>query len=134
MIGENLKELRARTGESQAVMANRIGLGLRAYQDLENAAVEFRGVHRQAANFASIEIAAQYQEPELMTHAALQAVVNIEDFITPDLRARVRNAPVTIVLTPVERLALDALERAMDVKLTAFQVETFAREMRATKR
>ncbi len=60
MLGIALKEMRSRTGINQSEMANRLGMSLRSYQDLEGGATEMRELYRLAAGMVSLQLALEY--------------------------------------------------------------------------
>jgi len=70
MTVDELIALRKRLGLTQAQMADRIGLGLRAYTEIENGRSALRGIHVAAAERVSLAIAAERGDPMLAAPAA----------------------------------------------------------------
>ncbi|HEY8066654.1 MAG TPA: helix-turn-helix transcriptional regulator [Methylosinus sp.] len=64
MTNEELVALRKRLGLTQAEMANRMGLGHRAYQTLE-AGESLRGLHVAAAERVALTVAVERGDPML---------------------------------------------------------------------
>jgi transcriptional regulator with XRE-family HTH domain len=132
MIGLTLKELRSRAGESQAVFANRLGLSLRQYIDLEGGATEMRELHRNAAHYLSMKLATERKDSSFLTDDALNAFLALEPYIRPEDRARADFKGVRPVLTPVEEIARQAFERALGRPLIPQEVVDFVSNMRAS--
>ena len=65
MTREELRSLREKLGLSQAQMAERIGIRLRAYSDLENLNRAVRDVSGLAAERVALAVAAERGDPML---------------------------------------------------------------------
>lgn len=67
---DRLKELRGELGLSQAVMADKMGVPLRTYEDLEAGRSKVRPVHMRAAMMAGLIMAEATNNPGLIPHEA----------------------------------------------------------------
>ena len=65
MTAADLVALRKSLNLTQAEMAERIGLGLRAYQDIEGGVSKLRPIHVNAAERAALSLAVERGNPML---------------------------------------------------------------------
>lgn len=68
----HITEIRKRLGLKQSEMAERLGMGLRAYSDLENGVSKTRPIHVLAAERISLRVATERQDASLAAYSVVQ--------------------------------------------------------------
>lgn len=84
MTSEELITLRKAFGITQTEMAERIGLKLRAYQDLEAGKSEVRKIHDEAVAMVSLHIAVERGNPMLALPEVRKLALRLAQQITGD--------------------------------------------------
>ncbi|WP_454917323.1 helix-turn-helix domain-containing protein [Xanthobacter sediminis] len=82
MTSDDLISIRKALGLTQAEMAERIGLGSRAYQDLEAGKSTMRKIHAEAASMVSLAVAVEKGEPMLAIPAVRKLALSLANLIT----------------------------------------------------
>jgi len=81
MTSEELIAFRDLLGLTQTAMAERIGLGLRAYQDIEGGASKLRPIHVAAAERAGLALAVERRNPMLAPVAVRREALELARLI-----------------------------------------------------
>jgi transcriptional regulator with XRE-family HTH domain len=81
MTPEEIETLRKKLGLTQAQMAEAIGLGLRAYQDLASGKASIRPIHVKAAERAALDIAVERGDPMLAPATVRKAALRLAEII-----------------------------------------------------
>jgi transcriptional regulator with XRE-family HTH domain len=82
MSADQLITLRRSLDLTQAEMADRIGLGLRAYQDIEGGASKCRPIHVAAAERAALTLAVERGNPMLAPAEIRRQALDLARLIT----------------------------------------------------
>lgn len=82
MTPAELVALRKSLDLTQAEMAGRVGLGLRAYQDIEAGVSKLRPIHAHAAERAALTLAVERANPMLAPAAVRREALDLARLIT----------------------------------------------------
>lgn len=82
MTADELTTLRKTLGLTQTEMATRIGLGLRAYQSIENGSSPVRESHALAAEHVALSIAVERADPMLAPARIRKLALGLANLIT----------------------------------------------------
>jgi transcriptional regulator with XRE-family HTH domain len=85
MTAGELVDLRDRLGITQTEMAQRLGLGLRAYQDIEGGVSKVRAIHVAAAERAALALAVERRDPMLAPVDVRRQALELARLITGPL-------------------------------------------------
>lgn len=82
MTAAELVALRKRLDLTQAGMAERVGLSLRAYQDIEASVSKLRPIHAHAAERAALALAVERADPMLAPAVVRRQALDLARLIT----------------------------------------------------
>jgi len=82
MTALTLEQYREKANVSQSVMAEAMGIPLRTYEDIASGKAKYRPIHVSAAIYASIKLAVQKQDGNIMPAGVADLVKAASELLT----------------------------------------------------